>query len=144
VNLSANRYEWTLNHAVYDSEFEKKVYQYLAEYIKDKEEMYDIKIYNQVETCGQKRLDFVLFNEMNEKAVAIEVDGCYHYQDNQNTKGYSIDHTDRMNILKRAGWNVINTPFYKWYENGWLCDSNHHAFKKELNRITSELDKYLF
>ncbi|MBK7042113.1 MAG: hypothetical protein IPH46_17095 [Bacteroidetes bacterium] len=31
-----------------------------------------------------------------------------------------------MEILERAGWKIINTPYYKWYKNGWLetCRTN--------------------
>ena len=89
-------------------------------------------------------MDFVLFNKDNEKAVAIEVDGSFHYQENGLTQYYSKEHTDRIETLKRAGWKVINTPYYKWYRNGWLCDTDHPTFKRELDRIFFELDYHLF
>jgi superfamily I DNA and/or RNA helicase len=142
LNITANRLEWTLNHSAYESEFEKKVYEKLTDYINVKNDI-DLRIYNQVETCGQKRLDFVVFNETNKKAVAIEVDGSYHYQNNGLDRLYSVEHTERIDILKRAGWNVINTPYYKWYKNGWLSDNDHPIFQKELQRIIVELDFYL-
>lgn len=143
LNLTANRPEWTLNHSAYESEFEMKVYEHLKVYVVSKQEEADLRIYNQVETCGQKRLDFVIFNQTNQKAVAIEVDGSYHYQENGLSKQYSAEHTERIDVLKRAGWSVINTPYYKWYRNGWLCDTNHPTFQKELDRIKDELDYYL-
>lgn len=143
LNLTANRLEWTLNHAAYESEFEIKVYEQLREYVESRQDEADLRIYNQVETCGQKRLDFVVFNKTNQKAVAIEVDGSYHYQENGLSKQYSAEHTERIDILKRAGWNVINTPYYKWYRNGWLCDTNHPTFQKEIDRIIDELDFYV-
>ncbi len=143
LNLTANRPEWTLNHALYDSEFEIKVYEQLREYVESRQDEADLRIFNQVETCGQKRLDFVVFNQTNQKAVAVEVDGSYHYQENGLSKQYSEEHTERIDILKRAGWNVINTPYYKWYRNGWLCDTNHPTFQREIDRIIDELDYYL-
>lgn len=143
LNLTANRPEWALNHSAYESEFEIKVYDQLREYVDKKQEEADLRIFNQVETCGQKRLDFVVFNQTNQKAVAVEVDGSYHYQENGLSKQYSEEHTERIDILKRAGWNVINTPYYKWYRNGWLCDTNHPTFQKEIERIIEELDYYL-
>jgi len=88
-------------------------------------------------------LDFVIFNQTNEKAVAIEVDGSYHYEQTKLRPNYSKHHIDRIDTLKRAGWNIINTPYYKWYRNGWLCDINHPIFKKEIDRINFELDFYL-
>lgn len=143
LNLTSNKMEWTLNHNAYESEFEYKVYHYLKHYTEERQILADIRIFNQVETCGQKRLDFVVYNQSSDMAVAIEVDGSYHYSDNGITKFYSKEHIERIDILKRAGWTVINTPYYKWYKNGWLCDENHPTFKKELNRIFSELDLYL-
>ncbi|MFM2156692.1 MAG: hypothetical protein RL516_1441, partial [Bacteroidota bacterium] len=143
LNLTANRQEWTLNHASYESEFEVKVYEHLREYIEQRQNQGDLRIYNQVETCGQKRLDFVIYNQTNHRAVAIEVDGSYHYQDNGLSKQYSEEHNERIEILKRAGWNVVNTPYYKWYRSGWLCDISHPTFRGELDRIIDELDYYL-
>ena len=143
LNLTANRQEWSMNHSAYDSEFEIKVYEQLKEYIHIRRGNEDLRIFNQVETCGQKRLDFVVFNQTNQKAVAVEVDGSYHYQENGMSKQYSIEHTERIDILKRAGWNIINTPYYKWYKNGWLSETNHPIFQKEIGRIIDELDYYL-
>jgi superfamily I DNA and/or RNA helicase len=143
LNLTANRPEWTLNRAAYESEFEIKVYEQLREYVESRQDEADLRIFNQVETCGQKRLDFVVFNQTNQKAVAVEVDGSFHYQENGLSKQYSEEHTERIDILKRAGWNVINTPYYKWYRNGWLCDTNHPTFQKEIDKIIDELDYYL-
>ncbi len=132
---------WTLNTNAYESDFEREVFFYLDKYIKQKTS--PIKIYNQVQSCGQKRLDFVLFNQANKKSVAVEVDGSYHFLDNQYGKLYSQEHIERIEILKRAGWNIINTPYYKWYKDGWLCDESNEVFNAELRRIYSELDKYL-
>jgi superfamily I DNA and/or RNA helicase/very-short-patch-repair endonuclease len=143
LNLTANQIEWKLDHSKYDSEFEMKVYEFIKSYVQSRQELADIRIYNQVETCGHKRLDFVIFNQTNEKAVAIEVDGSYHYEQTKLRPNYSKHHIDRIDTLKRAGWNIINTPYYKWYRNGWLCDINHPIFKKEIDRINFELDFYL-
>ena len=139
--IPSNFSNWTLNINAYESDFERQVFVYLDRYIKQK--TIPIKIFNQVQSCGQKRLDFVLFNESNKKSVAVEVDGSYHFLDNQYGKIYSEEHTERIGILKRAGWNIINTPYYKWYNDGWLCDDSNEIFTAELRRIYSELDKYL-
>lgn len=138
----SNFSHWTFNINAYESDFERQVFVYLDRYTKQKTA--PIKIFNQVQSCGQKRLDFVLFNEKNKKSVAVEVDGSYHFLDNQFGRIYSEEHIERMEILKRAGWKIINTPYYKWYNNGWLCNENNEIFKTELRRIYSELDKYLF
>jgi len=125
-----------------DSEFEKKVYQYLKDYVKLKTNE-KIEIFNQIETCGQKRLDFVLINESNNKFVALEVDGRFHYVQNSEHITYSKKHNERLDILLRAGWKIVNTPYNKWYQHGWLSDTNNPTFKNELNRIYTELDKHL-
>jgi len=129
---------WTFKPEAFESELEKVVYGYLSEYIKTRGE--HIKIYNQVETCGKLRLDFVLHNTQNGKFVAVEVDGIHHFE--QDGRTYSQIHQERMEILKRAGWSIINTPYYKWYRGGWL-DEESKVLKEEIERICRELDKYL-
>ncbi|HMU44060.1 MAG TPA: AAA domain-containing protein [Ignavibacteriaceae bacterium] len=139
--VPSNFSNWTLNINAYESDFERQVFVYLDRYIKQKTA--PIKIYNQVQSCGQKRLDFILYNEANKKSVAVEVDGSYHFLDNQYGNLYSQEHIERIETLTRAGWKIINTPYYKWYKDGWLCDENNEIFNAELRRIYSELDKYI-
>lgn len=140
VKLSENPLGWKFNPNAYESEFERIVYHYLQEYIELKRPKCNIKIFNQVKACGQKRLDFVLYNPENKKFVAVEVDGIYHFD--LDGKTYSQAHLERMEILKRAGWEIINTPYYKWYKNGWL-DESSETLKEEVERIYRELDKVL-
>jgi very-short-patch-repair endonuclease len=144
LGLTKESFSWKLNHNQYESEFERKVYSYLKKYIDEKQNEADLRIYNQVETCGQKRLDFVIHNKNNDQAVAIEVDGSRHYNNNSISVQYSEGHIERIDTLKRAGWNIINTPYYKWYNNGWLCNNQNLLFLRELDRITQQLDVYLF
>lgn len=132
--------QWKFNSECLESEFERKVYECLTDFIKTRVSN-NLKIFNQVIACGQKRLDFVVYNADNSKCVAIEVDGAYHFANNRGT--YSDDHIERICILKRAGWNIINTPYHKWYRNGWLCASDNLNFKSEIKRIYDELSYYL-
>ena len=76
----------------------------------------------------------------NKKFVAIEVDGIHHFD--LDGKTYSQAHLERIETLKRAGWKIINTPYYKWYKNGWL-DEKSRVLKEELERIYGELDRVL-
>jgi hypothetical protein len=140
VRLSENPLGWRFNPDAYESEFERIVYYYLKKYIEEKQPNYNIKIFNQVRACGQKRLDFVLYNPENKKFVAIEVDGIHHFDLDGRT--YSQAHLERIETLKRAGWKIINTPYYKWYKNGWL-DENSKTLKEEIERIYRELDRSL-
>ena len=125
----------------FESDFERYVYSYLECYIK-RNQKYKITLHNQVEAAGQKRLDFVIYNHDTKKSVVIEVDGRQHYQD-QLKDTYTIEHIQRMDILCRAGWNIINTPYYKWYAGGWLCNENDKEWEVELDRIYEQLDKVL-
>ncbi|MBP8016700.1 hypothetical protein KAZ01_01710, partial [Candidatus Gracilibacteria bacterium] len=133
-----NPLSWKLNFDKYESEFEKQVYFYLKEYAEHKSKNGEIQIFNQVKSCGQKRLDFVVYNSKTNKFVAIEVDGSSHFLDDGFR--YSEKHIERIEILKRAGWNIINTPYYLWYKNGWLADKNDNNYKRELERIYSIID----
>jgi hypothetical protein len=124
----------------FDSELEEFVYNYLKDIVHELNKSHDadIRIYNQYETCGY-RLDFVLHNRKNKKFIALEVDGPYHYEMTglQNIS-YADWHIERVERLKRAGWKIIHTPYYKWYINGWL-DSSNPIMKEELDRIKREL-----
>jgi len=55
---------------------------------------------------------------------------------------YADWHIERAERLKRAGWKIIHTPYYKWYINGWL-DSSNPIMKEELDRIKRELKENL-
>ena len=128
-----------------ESDFERRVYDWLNDYIKEKNNnANNITIHNQIVSCGQKRLDFVLFNEVTKKSVAVEVDGNYHFHAGGLRQNYTNEHLERMEILERAGWKIINTPYYKWYKHGWLSETTNPIFKEEIERIYRELDRHLF
>ncbi len=128
---------WKFKPDAFESELEKVVCDYLLKYI-DERKKYDMKIFNQVKACGQKRLDFVLYNPKNKKFVAVEVDGIHHFELDGRT--YSQAHKERIEVLKRAGWHIINTPYYRWYRGGWL---DEEFLKVEVKRLYKELDNYL-
>jgi superfamily I DNA and/or RNA helicase len=128
-----------LNKDLLESNFERCVCDYLEEFIKDKKY---VTIHNQVTCCGQKRLDFVLVNGKNNKSVAIEVDGSYHFV-SDNSKDYTATHIERMDILERAGWNVINTPYYLWYSGARLREENDKVLKTEIQRIYKEIENII-
>lgn len=128
-----------------ESDFERQVYDWLLNYINRRNSSSNsITIHNQIVSCGQKRLDFVLFNEVTKKSAAVEVDGNYHFNTGGLRQNYTDEHLERMEILERAGWKIINTPYYKWYKNGWLSETTEPIFKEEIERIYKELDRHLF
>ena len=85
-----------------------------------------------------------MFNHNTKKSVAIEVDGVHHFTNNGIADNYTVEHIDRMEILTRAGWNIINTPYHKWYKDGWLSEETNNNFKEEINRIYSEIRNAIF
>jgi very-short-patch-repair endonuclease len=128
-----------------ESDFERHVHYWLENYInKRNSSANSITIHNQIVSCGQKRIDFVLFNEITKKSAAVEVDGNYHFHTGGLRQNYTDEHLERMEILERAGWKIINTPYYKWYKNGWLSETTEPIFKEEIERIYKELDRHLF
>ena len=132
-----NRYAWRYHPHLRESEFEIRVDEFLHKFIAEHGGELVLKLYNQVESCGQKRLDFVLFNERNGECCAVEVDGQCHY--GQDGKSYSEAHVDRIEILARAGWSIIHVPYYRWYRNGWLCDKRNDEFEDYLREFYQEL-----
>lgn len=128
---------WKFDENRFESEFERMVYYQLKAYADRRN---GVKIYNQVESCG-RRLDFVLYNENNHKFVAVEVDGIYHFRED-NPREYNRQHIERMEQLMRAGWNIINTQYYKWFDKyGRLLPQE--LVKNEVERIYRLLDEHL-
>jgi hypothetical protein len=133
-----------LNFDIFESDFEKYVYYYLEKFVKENSNGHNITIHNQVKSCGQKRLDFVLFNHNTKKSVALEVDGSHHFTNNSFLENYTFEHIERIDTLSRAGWNIINTPYHKWYKNGWLSEESDNVFRDEIKRIYKELSVAIF
>jgi superfamily I DNA and/or RNA helicase len=133
-----------LDFDLFESDFERYVYSYLQTFVNKNSNGHKITLHNQVKSCGQKRLDFVIFNHNTKKSVAIEVDGIHHFSNNGIADNYTIEHIERMEILTRAGWNIINTPYHKWYKDGWLSEVSNNNFKEEINRIYSEINLAIF
>lgn len=133
-----------LNYDLFESDFERFVHSYLERFIKEYSKGQRITLHNQIKSCGQKRLDFVIFNHDTKKSVAIEVDGSHHFVSNALKENYTIEHIERMDILTRAGWNIINTPYHKWYKDGWLSEDNDKQFKAEIDRIFYDISSYIF
>jgi hypothetical protein len=119
--------------------------EYLHEFVSGHGGSQRIKVYNQVgastepgvRSCGQKRLDFVLYNEQNGESCAIEVDGCDHFCTDGRT--YSAAHLERVDILRRAGWKIIHVPYYQWYRKGWLCDRQDSQFQRTVQSLFAEI-----
>jgi very-short-patch-repair endonuclease len=136
----ATQHRWRYDPKNMDSEFEQRVAEHLNELIARRAPGDTVKLYNQVPSCN-KFLDFVLYNEVNKKCCAIEVDGKDHF-DGEGRK-YSEAHLERVAILKRAGWDIIHLPYYKWYKNGWLCDTDDQEFRRMVNHVDSQLYQIL-
>lgn len=132
---------WRFDENKFESNFERAVYDVLREY-SSKRDADSIEIYNQVVSCG-RRLDFVVYSKSNQKYVAVEVDGIHHFKSDGRT--YNEKHIERIQSLKRAGWNIINTQYYKWYDNfGRPFGRDNIILEREIDRIYKLLDRYLF
>ncbi len=128
---------WKFDEKRLESEFEIRVWEYLADFAKSNK----IDLFNQVESCGY-RLDFVLYNSQTKKCIAVEVDGKQHYT--ANGKDYHEEHLERVEVLKRAGWQIVHIPYHKWYRNGWICDKNNTDFDETVVQpMLKELGKIL-
>ena len=142
---TVTKYQWDWNRSLHrdlcESDFEHKVADYLEEFVELNGGAANYKLFNQVKasraigvsSCGQKRLDFVLLNVQTGKCVAIEVDGRDHYS--EDGRSYTESHMERVDILQRAGWNILHIPYYKWWKNGWLCDRHDIDFKNNIKNL---------
>ena len=84
-----------------------------------------IKIFNMIETCGQKPLSFVLYNPNNQKFVAVESSGVF--KSSEQSGEYAEIHLSRLDILEKAGWKVLNTPYHLWHKNGEALNNTNEA-----------------
>lgn len=134
-----NRLRWKFDESKVESEFEFKVLEYLKEFV-HRYGSESLKIYNRVESCS-KRLDFVLFNSLNEECCAIEVDGIHHFS--EGGYAYSESHLSRIDTLQRAGWKIIYIPYYMWYSEGWLCDRDEPTFNDTVSDLYRQLKSAL-
>ena len=133
---TSSRFSWVYRPDARESEFEVRVDEHLHKFIRSCSGSAAVHLYNQVQACGEKRLDFVLYNSTNGECCAIEVDGRDHFC--QDGRSYSEEHLSRVDILSRAGWKIVHVPYYEWYRNGWLCDEKPE-FSKWLGRFFDEL-----
>jgi very-short-patch-repair endonuclease len=143
------RYRWDWNRKLHrelcESEFEHRVADFLEQFVEQHGGAKRIRLFNQVQasrelgvsSCGQKRLDFVLLNSANGACVAVEVDGCDHFT--ADGRSYSEAHLERVEILRRAGWEIVHVPYYRWWHNAWLSDRNDPKFQKTIRDFFSEL-----
>jgi len=141
-------YRWGWNRKLHrqlcESEFEHRVADYLEQFVEQNGGLKRIRLFNQVQaseklgvfSCG-KRLDFVLLNTTSGASVAVEVDGRDHFT--ADGRKYSEEHLERVEILRRAGWQIVHVPYYRWWRNGWLSDRNDPEFQKTINQFFAEL-----
>lgn len=143
-NLNENIDGWTYDEEKLESEFERIVANEFIEFCNKTSEHLKlekpIQCFNQVSACGTKRIDLVFFNPNNKKSVAIEVDGFYHFE--ENSHNYSKEHIDRIDLLTKSGWKIINTPYFCWFNEGYI-DKSYYKTKDEILRIKKEILKNL-
>lgn len=116
---------WSFDERRCESEFERVVLDSIRMFV-DKHPDRRLDIFNQVTTCGQKRLDFVVFDRQSGQSVAVEVDGQDHFCADGVT--YHDAHMERASVLNRAGWKIVHVPYHKWYRHGWLHEQDTAAF----------------
>lgn len=90
-----------------------------------------------IATRLEKRLDFVSLNGSNGASVAVEVDGRDHFT--EDGRNYSEAHLERVDVLRRAGWEIVHVPYYRWWRNGWLNDRHDPHFQETINQLFAEL-----
>jgi hypothetical protein len=133
-----NILNWSYNEKKIKTKFDRLIGQFLNQIIDDMEieGQEKIKIFNDIPTCGQTNLSFVLYNPNNHKFLAVEATGVFDSDKHSNS--YSEVHLNRLHILEKAGWSFIHTPYHLWHKNGEVVPN-----KMELARIKDQINKEL-
>ncbi len=146
---TVHRYRWDWNRNLHrelcESEFEHRVADCLEEFVHASGGEEFIRLFNQVQasrelglsSCGQKRLDFVVVNRANGACVAVEVDGRDHFT--EGGRLYSEAHLERVEVLRRAGWEIVHVPYYRWWRGGWLSDVGDPQFHQTVKQLFADL-----
>jgi hypothetical protein len=145
---TVHAYRWVWNRPLHrqrcESKFEHLIADFLEEFVEQHGGHERIRLSNQVEatdelgvhSCG-KRLDFVMLNTDNGTSVAVEVDGRQHF--GLDGRSYSEEHLERVEVLRRAGWNIVHVPYYRWWRNGWLGDGADPQFQATVRELFADL-----
>jgi len=139
---SENILGWTYTENKTKVNFESILASLIKEVIKEelKECKDNIKLFNQVSSCGQKELSFVIYNQKNKKFLGIEVNGIFNT--NTQSSEYAKNHVTRLDILEKAGWEIIHTSYHSWYEKGKL-NTTSQKYEKEVLRLKNEIKNTL-
>lgn len=90
-----------------------------------------LMLFNNVKSCGQE-IKFVIFNKKNDKFIGINPIGLLNNNEIENNYGVKI--IDQVNLLKKAGWDIIMPTYHSWYQSGNLVDN-----EKEKVRLKQEI-----
>ena len=124
---------WNFSRSNCDSNFEHLVADHIENYIKEKGSN-RLMLFNQVETCGYF-LDFVIYDKISKKSLAIEVDGKHHFYSDGYT--HTDEHEERIMTLRRAGWKTHHLDYWNWFEDGWIDDDS-----SAVNKLKKKLEDY--
>lgn len=102
-------YEQSENEHLFVEKIEKALKDILQEIAKDKK----IRLFNNIVSCGQK-IKFGIFNEENEKFIAIEPVGALEKNDIEALYGSKL--IKKIDVLNKVGWKIITPTYHKWIE----------------------------
>lgn len=133
---------WTYDKKKNVTEFEIELANFLINYINEINNNKDnVKLFNKIDSCGQKKLNFIIYNSENNKYVVLEPIGISI--NNIETISYEDSFILRLDNLKKVGWDIIVTSYHLWYKNGEL-KLNGEKYEKEIARLKNEINKCIF
>jgi superfamily I DNA and/or RNA helicase len=135
---------WSYSDKKLKSTFEKLLANQLKDFIQQLNEQYGkelkIELFNQVDSCGQKNVSFVIYNPNNQQFLALEPMGIYDI--NNTASDYAEVCLSRFEILEKAGWKILFTPYHLWYQNGNL-NVGGTKYEKEIIRLKNEIQRII-
>ncbi len=120
-----NILNWEYEKSNNEHSFVEKVDQALKDILEEIAIDKNIRLFNNITSCGQK-IKFGIFNEDNEKFIAVEPIGILEKNDIEALYGSKI--IKKIEILNKVGWKIATPTYHKWIEE--KCEKEREKLKQ--------------
>jgi hypothetical protein len=138
---SAATHQWPAWQPANAKGVEQLIGNLLAEYARET----GVDLFANVQAAGQTGLDFVLFSAATRKTVAVLLQGPARFYTGAAAlaAGYALAHHRRVEVLQRAGWQVVYVPYHAWHDGLALLGAAHPQYIREKHSLWRDVSAAL-